>query len=314
MTLNTPLFSAEEIEALRTDLIQPKHKEAEPIDLASGDHALRKVIPIIERRLDLLTTSIDSAIAQALRETFISRSETPDVVGPRTAISTLRELSIVCEIHSSEMGLIGFVGLEPVLSFLLIERAFGSGINDGPNALQNWSTPERTRLTDVERNTILPTINSLVSSLGGQIFENEGGELKLVPVPAGLSPELPAQVESTILWKMGYDIAGQSSGMAFLLLPNLIETILRKDRADLSVLPFWMAAHLGQTNVQVRAVLGGIKLAVDDLMALEPGDIIRLDAGQEDLVPIQVEGKTKLMGRPIQRNGAFGVEVKAEYL
>ena len=60
----------------------------------------------------------------------------------------------------------------------------------------------------------------------------------------------------------------------------------------------------------MRAVLGNITLAVEELVALEPGDIIRLDASQKDMVPIQIEGKTKLMGHPMQQNGAFGVEIK----
>ena len=314
MNLNTPLFSAEEIEALRADLIQPKAREAEPVDLASGDHALRKVIPIVERRLELLSGAIELALARALRENFNSKADPPDVVGPRTAMGTMREMSIVCEIHADEIGLIGFIGMETVLSFLLIERAFGSAIVDGPSAMQNWTTPQRSRLTSVERNTHLPTLNSLIAELDTRVFENEGGKLSLEQVPAGLPPELPPQVESTILWKIYLDIGGNPSGLALLLLPNLVEILIRNDSADLSVLPLWMSAHLGQTNVTLRAVLGNINLAVEELVSLEPGDILRLDASQEDLVPVQVEGKTKLMGSPIQQNGAFGVEIKAEYL
>ena len=313
MNVNTPIFSAEELEALRTDLMQPQQREAESVDLASGDHSLRKVIPVVERRLDLLAGTIDAVMARVLRESFESNADVPDVVGPRTAMGTMKEMSLVCELHTDEFGLIGFIGMETVLSFLLVERAFGSAIVDGPSTLEKWATPRRSRLTDVERNTILPTFHVLMRELANQVFENEGGTMKIVPVPPGLAPELPSQVESTILWKIRYELGTYSSGMAILLLPTLVEILIRKDRAELKVLPCWMAAHLGQTNVEVRAVLGGMNLAVGELVELEPGDVIRLDASQEDLVPVQVEGKTKLMGSPIQKNGAFGVQIKAEY-
>ena len=62
MNINTPLLSVEEMEALRADLQQPKSREAEPVDLASGDHALRRVVPIIERRLELFRVQSNSSL------------------------------------------------------------------------------------------------------------------------------------------------------------------------------------------------------------------------------------------------------------
>ena len=63
----------------------------------------------------------------------------------------------------------------------------------------------------------------------------------------------------------------------------------------------------------VQASLGQINLSIKEFLELEAGDLLRLDASQEDFVPVQIEGKTKLLGVPIQQNGAFGVEIKAEY-
>lgn len=311
--MDTPLFTPEEIEALRADLVQPKDREAESVDLASGDHALRKVIPIVERRLEFLSGAIDISLARAMRETFASKAEPPDVVGPRTAMGNMKEMAIVCEIRAEDIGLIGFIGLDSLLSFLAVERAFGAAVNDGPTSVATWAPPQRNRLTDVERNTVIPTIRDLVNELDIRVFEREGGKLSVEPVPAGLPPELPPQVESTILWKIYYDVAGKAGAFALLLLPNLVDILIRRDRLDSRRLPYWMAAHLGQTSVQMRAVLGQSELSVRELISLEPGDIVRLDVSQEDLVAVQVEGKTKLLGTPMQQNGAFGVEIKAEY-
>ena len=311
--MDTPLFTPEEIEALRADLVQPRDREAESVDLASGDHALRKVVPIVERRLEFLSGAIDLALSRTLRETFASKAEPPEVVGPRTAMGNMKEMAIVCEIQSEDMGLIGFIGLDSLLSFLTVERAFGAAVTDGPTSVATWVIPQRNRLTDVERNTVFPTVVDLVDELNIRVFERSVGAVEVKRIPAGLTPELPPQVESTILWKMFYDIAGKSGVVALLLLPNLVDILIRKDRLDASRLPYWMTAHLGQTSVELRAVLGRSDLSVRELVSLEPGDIVRLDVSQEDLVAVQVEGKTKLLGTPMQQNGAFGVEIKAEY-
>ena len=90
MNINTPLLSAEEMEALRADLAQPKSRRAEPVDLASGDHALRKIVPIIERRLELFTGAVDMAVARGIRESLTNKADPPDVIGPRTASGTMR--------------------------------------------------------------------------------------------------------------------------------------------------------------------------------------------------------------------------------
>ena len=268
LNINTPLFTPEEIEALRADLVQPKLRDPEQVDLASGDHALRKVIPIVERRLELFSGAVDLSIARVLREALSSKADPPDVVGPRTALGTLREMSMVAEIHSEDMGLIGFIGIETLLSFLVIERSFGAAIVEGPNSDENWSTPQRSRLTDVERETLLPTLDSLIQELYVRVFEESGGALTLESVPAGLPPELPPQVESTILWRVHFDLGGNTSGFALLLLPNLVEILIQKDRPDPRVLPSWLAMHLTETRVRVSTTLGKISLSTDELLAL----------------------------------------------
>ena len=313
MNINTPLFSPQEIEALRADMVQPKEREPESVDLASGDHALRKVVPIVERRLEFLSGAVDLALGRALRESFNSKADPPDVVGPRTAIGTMREMSMICEIHGEDVGLIGFIGVQALLGFLIVERAFGSAVSDGPSTQESWNAPQRSRLTDVERYTLMPMLEDVTRELDARVFEKEGGGLRLVPVPAGLPPELPPQVESTIVWKIHYDIAGRPGTISLMLLPNLVEILIRKDRLDGRVLPFWMARHLGETQVTMQGFLGQINLSIQEFLELEPGDLLRLDTSQEDLVPIQIEGKTKLLGVPVQQNGAFGVEIKAEY-
>ncbi|MBT6179354.1 MAG: hypothetical protein HOI23_19065 [Deltaproteobacteria bacterium] len=313
MNINTPLLSAEEMEALRADLAQPKSRQAEPVDLASGDHALRKVVPIIERRLELLTGAVDMAVARTIRETLTNKTDPPDVIGPRTASGTMRELAMVAEIHAAEYGLVGYLGMETLLSFLLIERAFGAAVATGPAADADWVTPQRQRLTSVERHTLMPLMNVLARELRIRVFEELDEDFQVEPIPGGLPPELPPQVESTIMWRMRFDLGGEKSGLVLILLPNILELLIRKDRVETDELPFIMSAHVHQTKVKVSSNLGAVNISVNELLKLKEGDLLRLDRSQEEVVPVMVEGKTKMLGMPIQCNGAFGVEIKANY-
>jgi flagellar motor switch protein FliM len=313
MNINTPLLSAEEMEALRADLAQPKSRAAEPVDLASGDHALRKIVPIIERRLELFTGAVDMSVARGIRESLTNKADPPDVIGPRTASGTMRELAMVAEIHAPDFGLVGYIGIETLIAFLLIERAFGSGVVTGPSQNENWVTPQRQRLTSVERNTLLPMLTGLARELRLRVFDEMKVDFKVDLVPGGLPPELPPQVESTIVWRMRFDLGKEKSGLVLVLLPNILELLITKTRIDTEDLPFMMTAHVSQANVQVTSVLGNVGISVSELLEMKPGDLLRLDRSQEDMVPVNVEGTTKLVGSPIQRNGAFGVEIKADY-
>jgi flagellar motor switch/type III secretory pathway protein FliN len=68
-----------------------------------------------------------------------------------------------------------------------------------------------------------------------------------------------------------------------------------------------------QTKVKISSNLGAVNISVDELLKLKEGDLLRLDRSQEEVVPVMVEGQTKMLGMPIQCNGAFGVEIKANY-
>lgn len=310
MNINTPLLSVEEMEALRADLQQPKSREAEPVDLASGDHALRRVVPIIERRLELFQSAVELIVARSIRETLTPLSHPPDVIGPRTATGTMRELSMVIEIHTPEFGLVGFVGVEKLVSFLLVERSFGAQLNTGPAKDDNWFVPTRERLSDFERQTLVPLLDNLLVELKSRVFEELEQDLILEMIPGGLPPELPPQVESTIIWKLRFKLGEDNSGFVLVLLPNILELLIRKDRVQAEFLPTLMATHLANTRVQVSAALGQASLSLEDFLNLREGDVVRLDRSQEDLVELEIEGASKMRGLPIQRNGAFAIDVK----
>lgn len=63
-----------------------------------------------------------------------------------------------------------------------------------------------------------------------------------------------------------------------------------------------MLARLRNVSVPVRVELGGAELTLAEIMDLRPGDVIRLDAAAQQLLPVYVSGRIRFRARP----GALG--------
>jgi len=59
--------------------------------------------------------------------------------------------------------------------------------------------------------------------------------------------------------------------------------------------------------VKVDVVLGDVRMPVEDLLALRPGDIVALDRAQDEPVEIHVAGKLLARGRLMVVDGELGV-------
>ncbi len=66
---------------------------------------------------------------------------------------------------------------------------------------------------------------------------------------------------------------------------------------------------LGTTKVQATGVLGETALTLDELLHLEPGDIIRTNIPIKSEVQVQIGGKTRIWGRPGISKGKMAVKV-----
>ena len=75
-------------------------------------------------------------------------------------------------------------------------------MNTGPAKDDNWFVPTRERLSDVERQTLVPLLDNLLVELKSRVFEELEQDLILEMIPGGLPPELPPQVEVQLSGKL----------------------------------------------------------------------------------------------------------------
>ena len=74
--------------------------------------------------------------------------------------------------------------------------------------------------------------------------------------------------------------------------------------------PSKLPAHLGEIEVQVAARLPGCEIALDQLLALEEGDVIPLEARIGDPTELVVEGQPLALGRLGTHRGRLAVRIE----
>jgi flagellar motor switch protein FliM len=73
-----------------------------------------------------------------------------------------------------------------------------------------------------------------------------------------------------------------------------------------------LASELSRVEVEVRGVLGETGMRFEELLELEVGDLISLDADERALLPIYVQGRRKLAGSPCVAAGSLALRIEQD--
>lgn len=212
---------------------------------------------------------------------------------PETAISAHVEVGP----HGGRMLLC----CELTLVLGLIERLLGGGV-DG-----EW--PATRSLSDVDRALARRIVQMLLDELSlsfGELSEGthfDLGDLEDERAPSGVAPLSEPTLAMTLEGKLG-----RMSATVVILMPHrAVEPVLiASDPAvnDPAVDAAGAVGEaLGQVEVQLRAEIGSVDLALDEVLALKPGDVVTLaGAAGEDGVTIFADNVALHRAR-LGRNG-----------
>ncbi len=70
-----------------------------------------------------------------------------------------------------------------------------------------------------------------------------------------------------------------------------------------------LANSLMDVPVKVDVVLGKMKMSIEELMALEPGEIVALEANSKELIEVYVSDRLMARGRLVIADGELGVSL-----
>jgi flagellar motor switch protein FliM len=162
----------------------------------------------------------------------------------------------------------------------LLERLLGG---------QGHARSAQRHLTDVDRALTKRIFTTLLDELS--ISFNDMAELRfgLVDIETERAPaQLAPLSEPTLAMTFEVKLERESSTMVLLIPHRAIEPVLRTAvalDADVALAADAAAAvteALGGVVVQLRAEVGAVDMRLEDVLALRPGDVLRLDGAVED--------------------------------
>jgi flagellar motor switch protein FliM len=191
--------------------------------------------------------------------------------------------------------------LDPTLALVMLDLLMGGrGVPMTPRPL-----------TDIELSLLRRFFEHLLGEFGSAISEQ--GEFRLVPEGIESNP-LFAQIMAptdTVAWmRFQLKVEGVNGDLNILLPHALVEPLLphlvdRTRAAEAGAGERW---HLGGVPVTLAAVLGTVRLSLQEFLALEVGDVVTLGTRVGRPLELWVENQRTFLGRV----GTIGREVVFE--
>ncbi len=318
-------LNADEINALMSAIQEGRVGTPEPqrnhrqtvvaYDLTSQERVIRGQMPTLD--------ALSEQVAQAFAMGLSGRTRLP-LRGTASAATLLRfadfnamlapPATVALLSLGQGMGQALLV-LEPGLADALLAAALGD--RAGTRAHAEGSDPRRD-LTSVERHVLRRLLGVFTDAMGtawAPLLPFAPEVLRFEPDPrlAGIAPGNETAVLCT------FELSGAFEGRLQLGLPwsaleparKQLSSPPRADAAGDARFVQALAAELTLVEVEVRALLGSATLDLERIMALEVGAVITLDVGEDQPVPVLVQGREKLRGHPRVQGGAMALVVQS---
>ncbi|ADU51101.1 flagellar motor switch protein FliM [Thermaerobacter marianensis DSM 12885] len=200
--------------------------------------------------------------------------------------------------------------LEPSIAFPMVDRLFG-GPGTGAAAGRGL-----TEIETVVMRVILQGLLGAVAEGWGQLVQVQGELVTVAANPLFVQVQPPNEIAVRVVMAVRF---GQQEGAWRLCLPYpLLEPVLprlavhqyyaRETKSHARSRERWEEG-LRHVPLPVTVVLGRTRLTVRELLALEPGQVLRLDTRAGGLVDVLVAGRPKFRGLPGRAGPRLAVQV-----
>jgi flagellar motor switch protein FliM len=218
------------------------------------------------------------------------------------------ERSVVAQLELDGLGAQIYLTAEHRLLLGAVEALLGGSAE---------RAPKERKLTDIDLVLFRRVLEALTDALSGVFFDNAGVKLALREVDAaGEIVWLEQPSEPTLALTMEARLGRASSVMVLLLPYTAVEPVLGRftgrDDSDsghdaLSVNA--VRAGVARVDVTVRAEVADRTMPIRDVLALKPGDVVKLDAPAGSDVTIYAEDVAVHRGRPGRSGKRRAVQV-----
>ena len=299
--MSSSLLSQEELSALREQAPRGTNTQADSVSLASPDRNSRKKLPHLQRHIVGFADALRQLMARELRISLTVDTSPIDLLGPQSAITELQQQAAGIAFGDGH-ELAGYACINAHLCFQMIELAFGAQLKVD---LEPEETHYRQRLTEIERQTVQPLLQSVGREIVKHIFPNYQATTLL---PSPIQVELPPNTEALARIQVSFMLAGQKAVIVLFVLGTALGQI-DDGHTSAAANKLNLVDHVNRASVHVTALLGKLEMTIPDVAGLRPGDLLWLDGTQSQHVPVLIEGTVKFFGKPVARGGVLGVEI-----
>ncbi len=298
-------LTAEESAALREQMQGASSSEVDQVNLASQERNIRKHFVGLSRHMETFSEHLRDLVTKSVWQPCPVKTSPLEIVGPATLTDTIAKWAVGAELRWPKLGVAGYVGVNHVFAYALIELAYGAPSHQ----LSVNAQALRQRLTEVERRTLEPTLATLCKDLATSLPPadpaHSGGTL--LSQPFYYDP--PQATTGAVAVQLEFPIAGGTGIVWIVLLSQVLGQIDTEEDAAAASSSTLLAHHLASAEVTAHVQLGTASLLVSDLATLKPGTLLWLDRGASDYLPVLIEDKVKFLAQPLQRNGTLGVKI-----
>jgi flagellar motor switch protein FliM len=317
------ILSQEEIDALLGGLDEVAGEEARPVraavqkgevisyDFENSARLTRVKFPAFDIIHDQFNRGIRSTLSSILRLMVDTTVAPIEVV---TFREFLRRVPVPSNLHILKMDpLRGHVMMvvDSQLVFCIVEVFLGS-VEIGKARI------EGREFTSIEQRLIQRVATSLFSDMEKAwqlIFP-----INIRYIRNEINPQFAkiAQDDDTcIISKFRIDLDKVNGAVSICIPISVLQPIKAKlqstFQADEAEDPAWrerLLRNLRSTELSVNVPLGSASVSGAELLDLTVGDIIQLDTGVDDVLPVLIQGQQKLFGHPGLYKGQRAVRVK----
>ena len=256
--------------------VPARGRRVRELDFRRPSKFTRDQIRQLERTHETFCRSVSSRLSAELRQEFsltvLGSDQLPYSVAmveesPRDALVAVLEVAPL----GTRIALVCDMGM----THAFVNRLLGGNVP---------RTTNPATLTDVELSVVGCAFKTIVETMSVAWKEMAGLELRLLALESSpTSVELVPPSEPTLLLNLAATLGDRSAVFTVVMphpslahiLPSLDRSAFRQDEADPEA-PQTMRRAMGGVDVVLRAEVGAISIPVGEVLALVPGDVVRL--------------------------------------
>lgn len=282
-------------------------------DLTSQDRIIRGQMPTLDAINEQIATSLAIGLTGRTRLSLRCTSGSATLLKFADLTPLLAPPATVCVMGLGTTYGFGLVLLEPGVGEALLAAALGDRRPRGPEG----SPDGRREFTSVEQLVLRRLLGVLSDAMAVAWeavipFHPEVLRLELDPRMATIAPPSDVGIVSA------FELTGGIEGRVQVVIPyaavepakaRLAAPRRLAQRGDDRVTEV-LAREVEQTEVGLCGVLGRASINLSRLLELEPGEVMLLDTDESKSLPVYVQGREKMRGRPSVSGGAMALVVE----